>query len=235
MLFTDEPRFYSDREAIAVNDDSLLIGRAPTEEHIGPGSYFTAKNDAKRGNWAPRSPRPTSSTFRSKDVNHSTTTGIIHDDLYVHSGSRVDLPGPGYYSPQERKSSRGFSMNTSAEMQKIRKNISLASDPMLSPKSPRFTPLNATMRDDVLCYSTSHRDEFVSGGPGYYYKNECGLLKKSFNVRAGRKQPLKSPEKRVAGGSPRNSYNGTANFRSSSFPMSPIQKTNSAYVTPVHH
>ena len=48
MLFTDEPRFYHDKHGISVNDDSIVMGRTMTEDHLGPGSYYTSKNDNKR-------------------------------------------------------------------------------------------------------------------------------------------------------------------------------------------
>jgi hypothetical protein len=210
------------------------MGRTTTEDHLGPGSYYTTKNDNKRGNWTPRSPernaRPQSASFRSRELNHSLTAGILVDDLYVHQpSSNVDLPGPGYYTPRERSAGRGFSMNSSVEMAKARKGVSLH-----SPMSPRFTPNSAQMRDDVLCYSTGHRDELITGGPGYYYKNDCGLLKKSFNVRANRRQPLKSPQSLSPGARTPKGGASTTNFRSSNFPMSPIQKQQASYVTPVH-
>ena len=48
MLFADEPRFYADKQGIAINDDSLVLGRTMTEDHLGPGAYYTTKNDEKR-------------------------------------------------------------------------------------------------------------------------------------------------------------------------------------------
>ena len=168
-----------------------------------------------------------SATFRNRDVNHSINDGILVDEIYVRQpSSNRDHPGPGYYTPKERKSNKGFSFNSAAEMEKAKKNMSFTANLAASPKSPRMTPSKATMRNDVLCYC--HNNDVDTGGPGYYYKNESGLLKKSFNVRAGRKEPLKSPRPGSAG-SP------SKNFRSSAFPMSPIQKQPSAFVTPVQH
>ena len=136
------------------------------------------------------------------------------------------VPGPGYYSPKEGKNNKGFSFNSPAEMRKAKNKSNLS----LSPKSPRMTPVTAQMRDDVLFYSTGYRQELDSGGPGYYFKNDCGLLKKSFNVRASQKIPIKS-----SGSSPNRIKKSEPPFSSAGFPVSPIKRTQTTFVTPVHH
>jgi hypothetical protein len=82
------------------------------------------------------------------------------------------------------------------------------------------------MRNDILFFSTSDKEQLDMVGPGYYYPSgESPLIRKSFNVRASKKL---DPRKRTSYGN-----NSQPPFHSGdSIPLSPIQKRN-AYVTPV--
>lgn len=105
MLFGDEERFNKTYVSSQMDKQVLGIKNFATEEHIGPGSYFSSDLDEKRNGWGNRSfsrrqpmtPKKSSDGTFSPRHNHGVLTpyGAIGAPQSPHHTSHL---GPGYYN-----------------------------------------------------------------------------------------------------------------------------------------
>lgn len=89
MLFGDAPRM-SDVTLAAHGNITVARKHATTENHLGPGAYFTVHNENIRGGWIKRSfstRQPMGPTTRKYDRGSSYTTGVVQDNMYYEQGS----------------------------------------------------------------------------------------------------------------------------------------------------
>lgn len=89
MLFGDAPRM-SDVTLASHGNITVSRKQTATENHLGPGAYFTAHNENIRGGWIKRSfstRQPMGPTTRKHDRGASYTHGVMQDDVYYERGS----------------------------------------------------------------------------------------------------------------------------------------------------
>lgn len=109
MLFGDSKRF--NKPFVSSSADHQLHGVSShaTDDHVGPGSYFTHDMEQKRGGWkgssfAHRSPMNTPNKSSDRGIfarsNSYTNVYMTSYGAVAHASTgnqKSTLPGPGYY------------------------------------------------------------------------------------------------------------------------------------------
>jgi hypothetical protein len=120
MLFGDEKRFGKTLVNSSRDPQVLPIKPPSTEQHLGPGSYFTNDQEDVRNGWKkkqfskrePMTPtRSDLSIFSRQDhYTHGVMTSYGAISVPVYSPKK-DSPGPGAYDRDILKTPRGLNVS----------------------------------------------------------------------------------------------------------------------------
>ena len=231
MLFGDAPR--DSKMAVSRKGNGLgahMKGNR-TEDHLGPGAYYTSHNENIRAGWVRRSystKQPMSPTFEGKKERHKNYTDSVMNskgNLLATGGSHSNsTPGPGHY-------------NTFDEVMPLKRSPRAPFDPEQSSKlsphggiasgSPRVLHPSASLKDGILFHGKA--EEHLGIGPGHYYNatSDKHMLKKSFNVRT---RVGNSPTRRPGSAGRGRSSSPSHGYRRSSPSISPSHQEDHDYM-----
>ena len=185
MIFNDAPRMTGLQ--MVSNGVVASVTSPTTNEHLGPGTYFTAHNENIRGGWIKRSfsnRQPFLSESAGRDK--YTAGGVLVNGSIVHGGSfSNDTPGPGHYNIEGPTSV--FS-GIGAKLQPRSSPTNSTGGAHMRSGSTRMLLPSASLKDGVLFHGKNEDHSHI--GPGYYHNpDQNSMIKKSFNARVAARRP----------------------------------------------
>lgn len=185
MLFGDAPRMSSLH--VSTNGASLVHSTAPTQEHLGPGSYFTAHNENIRAGWIKRSfsnRQPMLAGGTRRDRYHHYTAGVLINGAIAQGGSQSNnTPGPGYYNINPPAAAAVIRGRQGKFQPHVSQNASMMSGGGMRSTSSRMLLPSASVKHGILFHGKI--DDHSHIGPGHYYNaDQNAMIKRSFNSRA---------------------------------------------------